>query len=198
MPVAAVDDMVIGESADILKDDCQDPMDARSWLKCIPKDPQFASFPPHVLLPFHHSTRFISLCKGVHTILYSSNRSFPFHGIPCHASQLRHTLFSFIFLIWDTICTIHPYSPKFHLLFSLALYTYFPAFNSFIHLLLHVQSTAFMFHGSPFTPPFAISILVYMYTVGQVDGIKDGEAESGIPQSLFYDLHSLFCTPQEA
>ena len=132
-------------------------------LKCIPKDPQFASFPPHVLLHFHPSTRFISLCKGVHTILCTSNRSFPFHGIPCHASQSPHTLFSFIFLIWDAICTIHPYSPKFHLLFSFTLYTSSPAFNSFLRLLLHVESTAFTFHGSPFFSPFVISTLVYLY-----------------------------------
>ena len=107
-------------------------MNARSWLKCIPKDPQIASFPPHVLLHFHPSTRFISLCKGVHTILYTSNHSFPFHGIPCHASQSPHTLFSFIFLIWDTICTIHPYSPKFRLFYFPYVLHLFPRLQ-FIH-----------------------------------------------------------------
>ena len=45
-------------------------MDARRRLKCIPKDPQFASFPPHVLLHFHPSTRFISLVK-VCTLFYA-------------------------------------------------------------------------------------------------------------------------------
>ena len=83
---------------------------------------------PLMLLHFHPSTRSISLCKGVHTILYASNHSFSFHGIPCHVSQSPHTLFSFIFLIWDAICTIRPYSP-FILPYALHL---FPRFQ-FIH-----------------------------------------------------------------
>ena len=130
--------IVMGESTDMLSMFTDILGMRKDGSNALQTNPRSHSSPPHVLLHFHPSTRSISFCQGVHTILHPSNCSTPFHGIPFHGSNPSHALFVFIFLILDTICTICPYSPRFHLLPSPTFYTYFPAFNSFAHLLLHV------------------------------------------------------------